>query len=956
MKRSRFVEWSVSIQNIPYDFLPDFRRLQNLYPQFDYKIAFQMESLVKNCVLLPKDVVSLESSIRTLLRQHGCPLTVRILQQFGKYLRLRTYETQSDGVDLQAVLDDATFKIRYKKPPTVDPNAAWIHRLDITPAAFYMEGPCWTGSNRFLRLFPDHHDYFLKVSFSEEDLTRIRHDREMDLSAVIKDRWRPTFKHLTPNRFDFMTYNTEDYDSPLGLKLAGREFDFLGFSSSSLREHSTWFMSPFRKGGELLTAEVLRSRLGEFREIRCPPRYAVRLGQTFTTTSHSFQISAEEVRKIPDVFDGTGQHIFSDGVGKISQEMINRIWKETIRQRNTANVKPVVYQIRLGGAKGVLSLDPTLKGAQICLRQSMIKFSAPNQTLELADSAKTLPLYLNRQLITILEMLGLRSENFIELKDIELAKVRLAARDYEEARQLLQRYGLGQSSRLSGILTALEQLHVRNVFYMPFFGALNRLAISHSLKQVKYRSRIAVDDSWTLMGVMDEFGRLGEREIYVCLRGDDASPVYLHGKTLVTRMPALHCGDVQEVHAIGEIESGHPLSALHNCIVFSSRGKRSVPNMLSGGDLDGDKFQVSQNPLLFPPTWDLPAEYPSVLPKDLDRDCTIGDIADFFVDFLVNDRTGQLAIMHLIHADQSYDGARNQGCIELSRLSAQAADFPKTGRQVDIKSAPHVKTRPKPDFMAERSLYCKEHDTQPNSNLYYRSEKAQGTLYRSVNIPKLLGEWDIKVGGNENGPREVWEEIKIKLESMDPFIQVDWHSYVDDAKRMFAAYMAELEYIEHAFHPRPWRDERLTEAEIFLQCLEMDVSTRRFSGRGRDDFMQGLRMEYSEVVDNLLSDISGSATEKFLIACACYYVGITESRKREDKEGESFAWLVVPDLVEAWKELEREHSDDEGGEITAISGFRETVNPYILSTMVPKEDGVDDTLRKVMGKFNVFQL
>ena len=101
---------------------------------------------------------------------------------------------------------------------------------------------------------------------------------------------------------------------------------------------------------------------------------------------------------------------------------------------------------------------------------------------------------------------------------------------------------------------------------------------------------------------MDEFQYLKEGEIYVCIKDErDASVRTLKGDTMVTRSPTLHCGDVQIVHAIGSVATDHPLSSLYNCIVFASEGPRPIPNMLAGGDLDGDLFDVSQNSRIVSP-------------------------------------------------------------------------------------------------------------------------------------------------------------------------------------------------------------------------------------------------------------------------------------------------------------------------------------------------------------------
>lgn len=83
------------------------------------------------------------------------------------------------------MLSDAVLRFRFTRQPLVDPNAVWIHGLDVTAAAYNVEGPNWMGSNRVLRLFPDHHDHFLKVSFVEEDLIMIRYTRGLDLTSTL---------------------------------------------------------------------------------------------------------------------------------------------------------------------------------------------------------------------------------------------------------------------------------------------------------------------------------------------------------------------------------------------------------------------------------------------------------------------------------------------------------------------------------------------------------------------------------------------------------------------------------------------------------------------------------------------------------------------------------------------------------------------------------------------------
>ena len=885
------------ISTIPLNFSETHQQLESLYRSYDYTVAFQLESYVRNCLLIPNEVLDLCEQIRMLVHINGVELTVRILQKFAHQLPIRTYEGLSSSLDLRAMLLNSADKDDLWEP-IQDPSSVRIHRLDITPAAYNMVGPQWIGANRVLRLYPGHHDRFLKVSFVEEDLSRLRHNRNALFDGIRKSRWASAFKAD-------------------GISLCGRKFQFLGFSQSSLKEHSVWFVSPFddSQTGRSIDADTIRLGLGKFNNIRCAPRLAARIGQTFTTTSHSLDITPDvRVKEIEDIV--RGGYTFSDGIGTVSQTMIERAWDAT-----ATNNKPVVYQVRIGGAKGVLSLDKTLKGYEICLRKSMIKFEAPYTTLEIANKGQILPFFLNRQMIVILETLRLPRENLLRLQEKEIERLQIASTNFEESLKLCQRYAFGQGARLEKILRTLQRQGIKGIFEMPFFRKLYSLTLSYVFKQIKYKSRIRVDRSWKLIGVMDEFKYLKAGEIYVCLRIDDSGRVeYLEGDTLVTRSPALHCGDIQKVRAIGVIHTNHPLSSLYNCVVFSSEGSRPIPNQLSGGDLDGDLFDISQNALLFPPSWESPDAYDTVRPVDSGQ-CTIDDISQFFLDFILNDNLGQICTRHAIIADQSKLGVKDENCVKLSRLASQAVDFPKTGLTVNIREAPNINTRVKPDFMARQPIAEWEFVPGPpdrslspspsnptthfsgSRTYFYESQKVLGEMYRAVDIDGLMRAWNKSSGWNENGPIQLWKSIKKNLQKLVPSYKTKWPEFMKEAEEVFDAYMQELEEIQRYFHPTPWR-KQLSESEVFLQCINMAATTQHICGRGRSDFLEQLRQAYSGLVEWVRSQLPEPMEGRYQKAAAYFYVGVHSAQRRPRKEGESFAWLVVPDLFEGWKRVE----------------------------------------------------
>ena len=120
----------------------------------------------------------------------------------------------------------------------------------------------------------------------------------------------------------------------------------------------------------------------------CPARYAARLSQAFTATDASIVVKPAETRKIADISTPDGMYHFTDGVGTMSREMAVDASTEVRRYRKRAmNGKgvPAAFQIRFMGSKGMLSVDYTLQGRVVCLRDSMIKFDCPNnRNLEIA--------------------------------------------------------------------------------------------------------------------------------------------------------------------------------------------------------------------------------------------------------------------------------------------------------------------------------------------------------------------------------------------------------------------------------------------------------------------------------------------------------------------------------------------------------------------------------------------
>ena len=77
---------------------------------------------------------------------------------------------------------------------------------------------------------------------------------------------------------------------------------------------------------------------------------------------------------------------------------------------------PSAIQIRFAGFKGVLALDPTLSGKTAVFRPSMRKFESPHRRLEVLQTSRPQPVFLNHQLIILLSSLGIPDEVFMNLQ------------------------------------------------------------------------------------------------------------------------------------------------------------------------------------------------------------------------------------------------------------------------------------------------------------------------------------------------------------------------------------------------------------------------------------------------------------------------------------------------------------------------------------------------------------
>ncbi|KAK2629689.1 hypothetical protein QTJ16_000509 [Diplocarpon rosae] len=604
---------------------------------------------------------------------------------------------------------------------------AYSRKATITPSTIYFSSPTVETTNRVLRHYAreNREGRFLRVQFTDElEEGRINSSAETTQNDELFTRvYRTLFN---------------------GIQIGDRHYQFLAFGNSQFRENGAYFFCPT----DHLSCQDIRNWMGNFSHIPVVAKYAARLGQCFSTTRAINGLSKPDIVKIADV-ENNG-HTFTDGVGKLSPFLAQMIAAELGLRSNTA---PSAFQFRLGGCKGILVVWPEAKEKEVHIRKSQQKFTATYNGLEIIRCARFSCATLNRQTITILSSLGVPDEVFVKMLTEQLENYQTAMSNDDVAVSLLLRY-IDDNQMTINIATM-----IRNGFMAekdPFVLSLLHLWRSWSIKLLKEKAKIIVENGAFVLGCVDETGtlrgytdsnrtssqgdRYTEEELpQIFLQVPDKNDLnrynVIEGICLVGRNPSLHPGDLRVVQAVNIAALHH----LRDVVVFPLRGDRDVPSMCSGGDLDGDDFFVIWDPALRPPEWNCPPmNYSAPKPREIKRPVQITDLMKFFVRFMKNDSLPTIAHAHLCQSDLTNAGVKGAECLELAKLHSKAVDYVKTGQAAEM---PKI-LRPKkwPHFM--------EKNHKPQSQQYH-SDKILGQLYDKVQmvdfVPQYEGPFDKRI-------------------------------------------------------------------------------------------------------------------------------------------------------------------------------------------------------------------
>ncbi|WWD19157.1 hypothetical protein CI109_103615 [Kwoniella shandongensis] len=479
-------------------------------------------------------------------------------------------------------------------------------------------------------------------------------------------------------------------------------------------------------------------------------KHSARMGLPFST-SRIVEMKIVMGSKLPDV-ERNG-FTFTDGVAVAGKEVLRQA-ALALGEKRGINLTPSAIQFRLGGAKGVLADWPHLaKPYEVRLRPSLIKFDSKLSDLNVIRIAKYQVAFLNRQFINIMCANGVPKDLIISIFKDSVDHIK-GLRGRVESSSMTE-----EDHRLVSACSEfpLAQLIKAGFHKNPLILDVAEIIECRALQDLKWRARVRLPGGVFLIGIADETGLLEEGQLFCQFQeSEDSEPRIVVNEVLICRAPALHPGDVRRAWAVDRPELRH----LKNVIVLNTKGYRDLPNMLGGGDLDGDDYTLIWDQRFVEPLRMYePMDYKAPPPKTVLR-VTQTDLNENFVQYITNDVLGQVDNCHLALSDSEEKGPFDEKCLRLSTIHSTAyvptsshgktttclmfhscsVDFAKTGQAAVLD--PDLRPQLWPDFMDKDDV-----------KKVYTSKKILGDLFRMVQPDPHFSPSDIRQMEYPSDPR-----------------------------------------------------------------------------------------------------------------------------------------------------------------------------------------------------------
>ncbi|KAJ3531258.1 hypothetical protein NM208_g8957 [Fusarium decemcellulare] len=640
-------------------------------------------------------------------------------------------------------------------------SSSGVFDVVVHPSHVEIQGPIDPPTNSITDQYRDIIERFLRVRFVDNNTRPLRAEPGVSLKEILR-----RLSQVLAGRGQLF---------PLLPDLTG--FEFLGYSMSGLKKRkAVWFFQ--RQDG--LDATAIRARIGDWdvksnpKLANDPSKWGARISLAFTESRRVLSLSRGDW----EIRDDVGDHPDfpnTDGCGLISPELCDAI-NGALAPYNFTSSR--AFQIRFGGVKGVVYaganslLEHDGAPLSLLMRKSQLKLRVPDPScldLRIVSTAGDgRPSLFLASALKAFEDSGANTAEIERIYEEAYTSLKTASSNGVDLLQQIHTipYSLKEDSmkgRLNFLKLAIRLkkhgIHPSDYPHTFLADYLTRLAAKAREKDL---FKIPIPGSFSLLGLTDDYRVLKPKEfksgvlmpeVFIRAHGET-----IEGPVLIYRDPIIHIGDIQEAEAIGENElkrrltkgwvdgadRAHALLQMDNVIFFSQEDNPPLPNRLSGGDLDGDRFEVLTKGCRFwgdaykttsPDCYTEdgpPAATGQAPPKtDLDqKSFDIGQLAEFITQYIRNDCFAELEHRLLALADKKANGMNDADVKDLAQWLSQAVDYAKSGKAVDLVADvfknPKFKVSESPDFL--RALGRR--GAIDSGTGFYQSSNLLGRLYR----------------------------------------------------------------------------------------------------------------------------------------------------------------------------------------------------------------------------------
>ena len=581
--------------------------------------------------------------------------------------------------------------------------------------------------------------------------------------------------------------------------------------------------------------EEIINLFGDFSKEKNIFKHTSRKGMIFSDSKYVTDINIYNVLPLED--EKIGEYIITDGIGKISSDLINlsaKKWGIT-----NLKLKPIsAIQIRFNGCKGVFALDPFLQENTVHYRESQKKFESDDIALNVCSVANYKEACLNRQFIILLSSLGVKDEIFEKIEEDIIKKYSEMLIDANKALSSDKSLYYEFKSILLRFIPVFEYLFKNKISLLddPLISQFINIFVYSKLINIKYNGKLNDKRCVCLMGVLDETNTLEENQVYVHLvHSTEYCRInkILNQKITVYRSPSLYPGDIKILNAVNNPNLSHMV----NVIVFSKKGQRPTFNKLSGGDLDGDRYFISFNDYITTNIKDTtcePLEDPKYSIKNnninninqINKKITIDDTINCIITSVQNDLVGLICDNHMALADNFPLKAKDPKCIKLCKYFNQEIDAPKNGNFIKMTTLQeeHLIMKKRPDFLSNGIL---------NKNTIYNSPGILGKLYRQI---------DRKIFFEKFRQNFFDKAIRRNYEINIKYITNDCFKYLSDAYLIYEKYQIMICKLMKRYN-------FCTEGELFLN-MRIFKNNRAYRGKS-DSYI----VELNNIIDYINKEI-----------------------------------------------------------------------------------------------------